>query len=56
MSTQKDEPMLVQPSRVLDMERKAIEAYRAKHPDGPLWQELAFETRLMWLEFVEGQE
>jgi hypothetical protein len=43
-----DIPLMVAESGVKDLERKAIAAYRAAYPDGPLWQDLHKDTRLEW--------
>jgi hypothetical protein len=51
-----DEPIMEMPSRVRDLEMRAINAYRAKNPDGPLWQELSWLTRGLWLQTVEEKE
>lgn len=52
-----DEPLFKHPlSPVGDIERRAMEAYRAKHPDGPPWQELHTDTRVMWVRHTERQQ
>jgi hypothetical protein len=48
-----DEPLMKAESRVKRLELQAIAAYRAKHPDGPPWLELACITRQMWVSHVE---
>lgn len=48
-----DIPLMVAESRVKDLERKAIAAYRAAYPDGPLWQDLHKDTRLEWVAYLE---
>jgi hypothetical protein len=47
-----DIPLMVAESGVKDLERKAIAAYRAAYPDGPLWQDL-HKTRLEWVAYLE---
>jgi hypothetical protein len=49
----KDEPTMRQESPVKALEREAIAAYRAKYPDGPLWQDLHVDTRVMWMKAQE---
>jgi hypothetical protein len=48
-----DIPLMVAESGVKDLERKAIAAYRAAYPDGPLWQDLHKDTRLEWVAYLE---
>lgn len=36
-----------------EFESIVIKSYRAKYPDGPLWQDLSHETRSMWVKFIE---
>jgi hypothetical protein len=48
-----DIPLMNPESRVKDLERKAIAAYRAAYPDGPLWQDLHKDTRLEWVAYLE---
>lgn len=49
-----DDPLLMQaPSKVRDLEQQAMRAYRAKHPDGPPWLDLAIETRGVWMAYLE---
>lgn len=47
-----DEPTILHPV-VRKLEQEAINLYRAKHPDGPIWQELADSTRFMWVRHAE---
>lgn len=47
-----DEPLVHHPV-VRALENEAIALYRAKHPDGVLWQELADSTRQMWVVHAE---
>jgi hypothetical protein len=37
------------------LEQEAINLYRAKHPDGPPWQELHADTRHMLVAHAEQQ-
>lgn len=39
---------------VKKLEEEAIQQYRAKHPCGPAWQELADVTRAMWVDYAEN--
>ncbi|MGJ0484371.1 MAG: hypothetical protein ACR65R_07540 [Methylomicrobium sp.] len=48
-----DIPLMAAESRVKDLERKAIAAYRAAYPDGPPWQDLHKDTRFEWLAYLE---
>lgn len=35
------------------MEQAAMRLYRDAHPNGPLWQELSDQTRIMWVAYAE---
>ncbi len=48
-----DEPIVKLPKVVRDAETRAIAAYRATYPDGPPWQELHRDTRVIWLRAIE---
>jgi hypothetical protein len=41
------------PKIVRELEMEALAAYRAKYPDGPLWQDLHQSTRELWVENAE---
>jgi hypothetical protein len=47
-----DEPTVWRPV-VRMLEEEAIALYRANYPDGIPWQELAQETRHMWVVYTE---
>ena len=50
-----DDPILLAaPGRPRDIELAAMRAYRAAHPHGPAWLELAIETRFFWLHKAEA--
>jgi hypothetical protein len=49
-----DEPVVLHPV-VRKLEMEAIKLYRAAHPSGPLWQELASTTRNVWVVHAEMQ-
>jgi hypothetical protein len=49
-----DEPLVLQPV-VRKLELEAISLYRAKFPEGPLWQDLANTTRHVWVVYAEVQ-
>ena len=51
-----DDPILLAaPGRPRDIELAAMRAYRAAHPDGPPWLDLAIETRFLWLSKAEAE-
>lgn len=51
-----DQPITEMPSRVRDLEMHTINAYRAKNPDGPPWQDLNTLTRGLWMKVIEEKE
>jgi hypothetical protein len=55
-SPDSDRPCLEQPTKVRDLEVRAMAAYRNEYPNGPLWQELHGDTRQIWVAHIERQE
>ena len=39
--------------KMLKVETAAMQAYRAKYPDSPPWQDLSIETRCLWFDYAD---
>lgn len=55
MTTQnhQDKALTLSDMPVRRLEVAAMEAYRKRHPDGPVWQDLQSDTRAMWMTYTE---